>query len=82
MTNKYIPQKNVRSHLFLEASMREPYLAMQEIDQPVVSAAIEFDESHIMIRRPTRLSLELLARAKVKCPSPEAEALQQKEGND
>ena len=66
MPNKNSPRKSARSHLFLEASMREPYLAIQEENKPPVSTAFEFDESHIMSRRPTRLSLELLSRAKGK----------------
>jgi len=76
MPNKNFPRKSARSHLFLEASMRESHLAVQESDKPVVSTAFEFDASHIMNRRPTRLSLELLSRAKGKRPLPKP-----KEGN-
>lgn len=73
MANKNIPRKSVRSHLFLEASLHESHLAIQENDKPAVSVAFEFDVNHIMSRRPTRLSLELLSRAKGKRPLPEAE---------
>ncbi len=79
MTNKNIPRKSVRSHLFLEASLRESHRAIPESGKPVVSTAFELDESHIMNRRPTRLSLELLSRAKEKRPLPEAEELLQEE---
>lgn len=78
MSNKNIPRKSVRSHLFLEASLRESHLAIPESGKPVVSTPFKFDESHIiMSRRPTRLSLELLSRAKEKCSLPAAE----EEGN-
>lgn len=79
MSNKNIPSKSVRSHLFLEASLRESHLAIPESGKPVVSTAFESDESHIMSRRPTKLSLELLSRAKEKRPLPETDELQQKE---
>jgi len=58
--------------------MREPYLAMQESDQPVVSTKFESVRSYIMSRRPTKLSLELLSLAKERCPLPEAEELLKK----
>lgn len=66
MANKNIPRKSVRSYLFLEASIGGSHLAIKESDKPVVSTAFEFDESLIMSRRPTRLSLELLSLAKGK----------------
>jgi hypothetical protein len=44
MPNKNFPRKSVRSHLFLEASMRESCLAKEE-DKPLVSTAFEFNES-------------------------------------
>ncbi|MBI3903254.1 MAG: hypothetical protein HY306_10015 [Nitrosomonadales bacterium] len=64
MHNKNFPHKSVRSHLFLEASMRESCSAIKEADKPLVSKKFEFDVRHIMSRRPTRLSLELLSRAR------------------
>jgi hypothetical protein len=81
MANKNYPCKSVRSHLFLEASLRKSHLAIQESDKPVVSPEFMSDESHIMSRRPTRLSLELLSRAKDTCPLPETEELTHKVGN-
>jgi len=81
LANKNIPRKSVRSHLFLEASVRESYLTMQEKNKPVFSTKFEFDENHIMSRRPTRLSLELMSRVKEKSSLPEAEELSKKEGN-
>lgn len=74
MANKNFPRESVRSHLFLEASLRESHLAIQESDKPDVATAVEFNVNHIMSRRPTRLSLELLSRAKGKRPLPDAEA--------
>jgi hypothetical protein len=64
MANNNIPRKSVRSHIFLEASMRESHLTKQERDKTVVSTKLESDERHIMSRRPTKLSLEILNRAK------------------
>jgi hypothetical protein len=73
MANKNIPRKSVCSHLLLEASMCESHPSMQESEKPVVLTKLESFESYIMTRRPTKLSLELLSRAKEARSLPEAE---------
>lgn len=70
MTNKNIPRKNVCTHL-----------PIQKSDDSIVPTKLEFDESYIRSRRPTRLSLKLLSRAKESHPVVETEELPHKKEN-
>jgi hypothetical protein len=80
MPNKNFQRKSACSHLFPEACMCESCLTIKEVDKPLAARKFEFYERYIMSRRPTKLSLELLSRAKANALLPEVTELPQKEG--